>query len=197
MKTSWRNDTLIFRYMQEDDLENIAKMLSKPEVCVGLFFGPNSEKETRDYFGPIIKEVWEEVDKGKMPSAGEFSVFLSRNDEYIGNCAVIPIDYAPGNYMIGYQFDTPYWKKGYAKTALRFLVGFGFGFFKARRLSGECMSNNPASGAVMKKLGFQQEGCRKNYWLKNGEEIDELCFGLLKEWIDPDEIEKIRAEFGI
>lgn len=47
------------------------------------------------------------------------------------------------------------------------------------------MRSSPASARVAEKAGFQLEGVAKQAYLKNGERIDRLLFGLVRtEWID-------------
>jgi UDP-4-amino-4,6-dideoxy-N-acetyl-beta-L-altrosamine N-acetyltransferase len=52
-----------------------------------------------------------------------------------------------------------------------------------RKLCSEAFRFNTASIAYHKKLGFQEEGCLRKHYLKNGDYEDVICFSLFRdEW---------------
>ena len=56
---------------------------------------------------------------------------------------------------LGYWFDRSAWGRGYASAVGEFLVRFAFSILDLARLRSAHADDNPASGRVLKKLGFQ------------------------------------------
>lgn len=66
---------------------------------------------------------------------------------------------ADGGYELGYWIARPYWGLGYATEAGRHMVELAR-TLGIRRLTGAPFIDNPASGAVLRKLGFRATGRR-------------------------------------
>jgi ribosomal-protein-alanine N-acetyltransferase len=56
---------------------------------------------------------------------------------------------------LGYWFDPSAWGRGYASAVGEFLVRFAFAVLDLARLRSAHAADNPASGRVLAKLGFQ------------------------------------------
>ncbi len=179
IKTEFSFLGIQFSYITQNDLLDLSNMLAKETVCEHVFFGPNTEEDTKAYFQPIIDLTAESLSHRQLP---EQHVFIIRNKNMIiGNCAIISIPFSQGNYHIGYNIDEPYWRKGYGDITCKFLINYGLNILNARRLTGECMGSNVGSRKIMEINGFVLEGCQRGYWFKNGKFQDNLLFGLLSE----------------
>jgi len=55
----------------------------------------------------------------------------------------------------------PYWRQGIATEAVRALMQFGFVAMHLHRINVDTRMDNIASVRLMKKLGFQHEGVRR------------------------------------
>ncbi|GAA0737697.1 GNAT family N-acetyltransferase [Clostridium oceanicum] len=197
MKKNWSKDYIKFSYLKEKDLKLVAKMLKKESVCRYLFFGPNREEETISYFKPIAEEIEKSIKENKLPKNACFTIIEEKTGEFIGQCAVMPIDFCPHNYLIGYQLDDLHWNKGYGTLACEFLINYAFNYLDAKRLTGDCVEDNIGSKKVMIKNGFKKEGIQKNYYLnnKNKNYENRLLLGLLKENISNEKLEEIKSVF--
>lgn len=154
----------------EQDIPCVAAMLAKEKVCRYLFFGPNTEEETDSYFSHLLV------------SGLADNVFAIRiGGRFAGYCGLLPVEYSPGNYEVGYILDDMFWGRGLGNAVCRFMVGYGFGELGASRLSAGCFGDNAASRRILEGCGFKQEGLRRNFWIKNGVAHDEMLFGLLRE----------------
>ena len=84
---------------------------------------------------------------------------------------------------IGYVLGIDRWGKGYATEAARAIVEFGFGTLRLHRLHAGYYTRNPASGRVLEKLGFREEGRRPQMYMRFGEWVDLVLVGMLRqEW---------------
>lgn len=67
---------------------------------------------------------------------------------------------------LGYWIGKPFWNQGYATEAGRAVIKFGFEDWSLHKIESSYLSRNPASGRVMQKLGFVQEGVLRDHVLK-------------------------------
>ena len=87
-------------------------------------------------------------------------------DGVIGACGVSPAG-APdaGMWEIGYWYGMPYWGLGYASEAARGLMGWAQEQLGAKGFAAGHFADNPASGAVLRKLGFVHTGTQDLFGL--------------------------------
>ncbi|MGL6194099.1 MAG: GNAT family N-acetyltransferase [Thermoguttaceae bacterium] len=178
-KTFFKQDDLTFMYITEADIQNITKMLAKESVCERVYFGPNTEEDTKAYFMPLVTSIQTALTKAERPAEHVFSIWKERL--FIGQTALLPVSFSPGNYNFGLTIDDTYWRQGIGEKTCRFMVDFAFHKLNAHRISSDCMKENIGSRRTMEKCGFRLEGTQKRYWHKNGKFYDNLLFGLLKD----------------
>jgi [ribosomal protein S5]-alanine N-acetyltransferase len=82
---------------------------------------------------------------------------------------------------IGYWLARPYWGQGIMTDGVRAYVGYAFGELKMFRLTAHVFESNTASARVLEKNGFKLEGHLRKHFQKDGEWLDSLFYGLLKE----------------
>ncbi|UCC16213.1 MAG: GNAT family N-acetyltransferase [Dehalococcoidales bacterium] len=79
--------------------------------------------------------------------------------------------------------EKDYWSKGYGTEAAQLIIRYGFEQLNLHRISSVVFSFNERSLRLHTKVGFIQEGLRREAWYRDGEYHDEVLFGLLrKEW---------------
>jgi RimJ/RimL family protein N-acetyltransferase len=102
----------------------------------------------------------------------------------IGTTLLFRHDEPSARAEVGYVLARALWGQGLMREALRGLCGHAFGAMGLRRLEAEVNPANRASVAVLRALGFTQEGCLRKRWVAKGSEpYDTLFFGLLvDEW---------------
>lgn len=195
MKQEWSNSNIVFSYCTEADLNDISSMLAKQNVCKYLFFGPNKEEDTLAYFSPLINSINESLKEGNIPEMHIFTIRVKDSGLFIGQCALLPIEYTNGNYLVGYQIDDTQWRKGYGSAACEFLTYFAFNVLYAFRITGDCVEGNIGSKKTMLKAGFQPEGRQTKYWLNGGKWHDRLLFGLTNEDVSSEKMEILRDTY--
>ncbi|WP_292407410.1 MULTISPECIES: GNAT family N-acetyltransferase [unclassified Methanoculleus] len=195
MQRTWIGGDLRFSYCTEHDLPDISRMLAKESVCRWLFFGPNTEEATRSYFLPLIEEMQAALAEGKTPDHHVFTVRLEDTGEFVGQCALLSVDFSPGAFLIGYQFDDTYWGRGYGTMACNFLVYFAFAVLDGYRLNGDTVADNTPSRRVMERCGFVREGVQRRYWHARGGYYDRVIFGLLASDLVPGRLSALEKTF--
>lgn len=195
MKTRFTSGELCYSFLRASDLPDIVRMLRKENVCEYLSFGPNTADQTHAYFDPIVDSIRKSISMDETPF---FHVFTIRNEreDFLGQCALVPIDYCPGNLLFGITLEDTAWHRGYGTQACGFLVRYGFQTLGLRRISGDCIDGNEGSRRIMEKNGFKLEGRQRNYWHKNDRPRDQLLFGILREdWKEQDASAALVHEF--
>ena len=93
----------------------------------------------------------------------------NRDDELIG---------IPHRIVIG---DKAYWGRGYGSDAVNVLLDYAFRLRNLRKVYLNVNGNNPRAMRAYAKCGFVEEGrWRKHVW-SNGEYVDLVCMGILRE----------------
>ena len=108
----------------------------------------------------------------------QLAIVLAAEGRLIGSCGLRRSPQEDRTADLGYELNPDYWGRGYATTAARALVNFGFRELGLQRLSARCLADNAASARVLARLGFRAEGrLRRNEYFK-GRYWDTLLFGL-------------------
>lgn len=88
----------------------------------------------------------------------------------IGSCGLGELD---GEAELGYWIARPYWGKGFASEAARAVVGVAKALGHKKLVSGHFV-DNPASGRVLRKVGFRPVG-RQEQRYSTGRACDVSC----------------------
>ena len=105
----------------------------------------------------------------------------------VGGISYHSRDRKNGTFGFGIVVDREYWKNGYALDAARILLRYAFWERRYQKCNSGCIHTNVASIRLHKKLGFQQEGCRRQSIYFNGHYYDDLLFGLTRDEFDAQE----------
>ena len=79
-------------------------------------------------------------------------------DGLVGSCGVWRADKDSEAWEIGYWFGLPYWGQGYASEAARAVMDWARDQLGAKVFMAGHFEDNPASGNVLRKLGFVHTG---------------------------------------
>ena len=80
---------------------------------------------------------------------------------------------------LGYWVAKPQWGAGIATEAGHAVVAYAFDVLGLHRLDAHHYTENPASGAVMRKLGMQHEGCLRAMVWRDGIPRDNELYSIL------------------
>lgn len=152
MKTpTLETDRLILRPFKEGDAIDVFECWeSDPDVAKYMFWTSHNDiDKTKEWIlfeiGQIEKHDWY-----------RFAVVLKDTNELIGT-ALIYYEDEVECWEIGYNLGKKYWGMGYATEAMEEVIQFARTQLKLSQIVGRYAKENPASGNVMSKLGFQWE----------------------------------------
>lgn len=167
---------LIIREFKKDDWQAAHEYGSDPEVVQYVPFGPNTEKDTKDF----VKKVLD--DQKKQPRLSYTLVLVTRSDNrLIGSCELRITSPAEKSGEIGYVLHRNYWGQGYMTEAAREMIAFGFQQLNLHRIYATCYPVNTGSYRVMEKIGMQREGYLREYKLIKGTWRDCLLYSILEK----------------
>ncbi|SKB72398.1 Protein N-acetyltransferase, RimJ/RimL family [Lachnospiraceae bacterium] len=107
---------------------------------------------------------------------------IMADGKHVGNISVeLGQDVYRKDGEIGYLLLTEYWSKGIMTDAARQMVKLAFEKLDIIRITGLYYEPNLASGRVLEKIGFQNEGKKINGVVKGGKVYNLCITGLLKE----------------
>lgn len=143
-----RTARLTIREMHASDAADFARICGHPEVAPNLF---------------AMTVGWPERDAARMIAASRylgripFRAAICRDGAMIGTCGIGGIGprAAPS---IMYAIDPAHAGQGYASEAMQGFLGEIDRRFALPRIEADHFADNPASGAVLRKLGFRQTG---------------------------------------
>ena len=85
--------------------------------------------------------------------------------------------------VLGYWMAPASWGQGFATEAARELVRYGFEELGLHRIHADCLTRNPGSAAVLRKVGMRHEATQRRHSWRFGELADVDSYGILRaEW---------------
>lgn len=149
---STETDNLLLRPWEESDAEALYKYAIDPEVGPRAGWAPHQNVEEslevlRELF--IGETMWAIVLKGTSEPIG----CIGYLPQGVGN-----VPTGNNEVEVGYWIARPFWNRGICTEALQWLVDYCFKEQRFNALWGDFFVDNPASGRVMEKCGFQFTG---------------------------------------
>lgn len=118
-------------------------------------------------------------------SAGiRWAIRIKNSDSLIGTCGFNSWSSKMRSAVIGYDLLPEFWGNGYASEAVCAIIKAAFdGLLPCgalNRIQADTVPGNHASEALLRRLGFKEEGLRRQsgYWKNKYHDLK--CFGLLR-----------------
>ena len=146
-----------------------------------------NDMETKQYLLVILPVDWATEEKWfeKEKKPGEITLAIeTKKGEYIGNIGLHNIDLIFRHGEIGIVIgEKAYREKGLGTQAVRLLVDYAFSQMNLHRIEYRAIADNERSIKTAKRIGFKEEGRRRETVYRNGRYKDDVILGLLhKEW---------------
>ncbi|MGD9275646.1 MAG: GNAT family protein [Candidatus Pacearchaeota archaeon] len=171
---------LILRDIKNSDEKNLIKNINNLKVSKNLFVVPYpyTKKDAKWWINHCNG-------KKKNKESYNFVIELKSEKKLIGGIGLDKLDKFQGTTELGYWLGEKYWKQKIMTEAVKEILDFAFDKLKLRRVDVHAYTENKASNALIKKMGFTFEGRgRKAMRAKSTGKIhDANIYGLLKsEW---------------
>ena len=178
-----KTERLILNRLSEADVDDIFELFSDHEVVayydLEALCSPSQAKDLIDLFekrfqaGEGIRWAIRLVAEDQLDDKGAL----------IGTCGFNSWSKPMKSAVIGYDLKKSYWGRGYATEAISKITQYAFSGEMPcggiHRIQADTVLDNLASESVLKKVGFVEEGLRRDsgYW--KGRFHDLKCFGLI------------------
>ncbi|MEO6760641.1 MAG: GNAT family N-acetyltransferase [Saprospiraceae bacterium] len=149
---------LRIREFRDDDLEDIFRMMSDPDI-MRYIRAPDSERD-------VVRERMVNWAKyhAEHPKLGVFVLENREDSRFAGYCVIRHVDFTPGNDLeVGYALAPEYTGKGLATEAAAGMTDYLYREMQAEKVVAFTDPANVASQRVLEKCGFQRAGTRKIY----------------------------------
>ena len=169
-----RGDRVTLRPPEEADLDFLQRCHNDPAVRQSMpRIYPQTREDTREeYLGQADDAT------GLLICAGD-----DADADRLGFCALFLIDEDSGRAEVGVWLAPEAEEQGYATDAIATLVTYAFEERRLNRVNAGRLATNDRSGALLDRVGFSEEGRRREYYFVEGEYVDRVEYGLLaEEW---------------
>jgi RimJ/RimL family protein N-acetyltransferase len=172
-----KRETIELRPVQRADISYFLQWFNDPEVTRYLMmYLPMTEMAEQKFI--------EDLGTSRSETQAFFVIEAIEGEKRrpIGSLNLHNISPKDHNATFGIAIgDKNYWNKGYGTEAAALIIRYGFEQLNLHRISSGAWSFNERSIKMHLKLGFKEEGRRREAVFKNGAYCDEVMFGLLRE----------------
>ncbi|NQZ44600.1 MAG: GNAT family N-acetyltransferase [Flavobacteriaceae bacterium] len=175
MPITLRSERLRLTALHENDLDNVHRLHSIPEVDAYNTLGIPEDLEATKR---IVESWLQDLEVAPIQNL-TLAITLNGTDTFIGLFGMKLGSRKFGRAEVWYKLLPEFWCKGYATEALRSMIAYGFDTLDLHRIEAGCAVENIGSIKVLEKVGMTREGrCRKILPLKTGW-ADNFSFAIL------------------
>lgn len=159
------------RRLEQSDLERSHKWINTPEIMVMMGSrGPRTAYHQDRWFESIATSQTNIV----------FALCQVEDDRHIGNVSLFNIDYIDRNAGLTiFIADQEMRGKKYGQQAIMLLLDYAFNYLNLHKVY--CKTDNSAAAGMYEKLGFLKEGVLRQQSYQDGQYVDKIVFGILRD----------------
>jgi len=162
----------VLRRFTQNDLENVFKGLSHPEVIPYYGVSFTSIEATQEQIDWYLRIEQENTGRWRAISSPDQSLFF-------GAIGFNNWTQEHRKAEIGFWLMPEFWKQGVIREVLPAMIASGFKEMNLHRIEAEVETENESSKKVLLASGFNYEGTKKDCEIKNGKFISLDMFSLL------------------
>lgn len=173
--TEIATERVTIRRMTMRDVGDIFEYSKDPEVARHVLWDAHRTiGETRSYVRYTLR-------KYRMGEPASLAICLNATGKVIGTIGFMWYQSDHASAEVGYSLSRDYWNCGLMTEALGALIQFAFTELMLHRIEAQHELQNPASGAVMRKVGMQREGTLRGRLFNKGKYVDVELYAILRE----------------
>src|SRR5437660_5040702 len=167
-------ERLVLRRYFDDDIPALVTLAGAREVAATTLRIPHpySEQDAREFLATCR-------DDATLGPETRFAITL-RSDGQLCGGAGFRLDPAHHHAELGYWLGVPFCAKGYATEPARAMIRYGFENLGLNRIYASYLSENVASGRVLRKIGMKREGLLRAHICKWDKFHDLEFYGMLR-----------------
>ena len=165
---------LRLRKLNMRDAQDIFDYSQDPQVArFVLWEAQTSLSDARSYIRYMLR-------KYRLGEPASWGIEWKETQKIIGTIGFMWIQRDNAAAEVGYSLSRAYWTRGIMTEALREILRYGFRSMNLNRIEAQHETENPASGAVMRKCGMQREGTLRQRLLNKGKFVDVELYAILR-----------------
>jgi ribosomal-protein-alanine N-acetyltransferase len=170
----FRKEPVLLRQIKPSDQMAVFQGLSHPDVIRYYGVEYHSLADTKvqmDWYRDILRQgsgIW-------------WAITQEAVGELIGTCGLYKIQTQHRKAELGYWLLPPYWGQGLMRATLETVTTYGFDTLNLHRIEAYVETKNVASGRLLQKLGFRQEGTLHDTEIKHGRFISLDIYAKLQQ----------------
>ncbi|MTJ15649.1 MULTISPECIES: GNAT family N-acetyltransferase [unclassified Dolichospermum] len=166
-------EKVILIAIEAEDLKQLQVWANDPEIqyMLGGWHFPTSMNDQQTWYKSL-----------SCNSNNQRFIILNENNVPMGMANLININYKDGNAEHGLLLDKNYRGKGYGYNVVVAIMNYAFNELRLNRLETTIIANNqPSLNLFMNKCRWKKEGVLRNWYFRNGEFVDKIFLGILRE----------------
>lgn len=172
-----RGDLVYLRELRDQDLPRLTAWWNDPQAGALQTVVVHPQPESS------IVEKYREWSTNKDFSGAGFSIVRIEDDALVGHITLFGAKVPTRAATLAISVGPDYWSHGLGTDALRVMVRYGFEELGLNRIGLGVWAFNDRAIAAYRKVGFVEEGRRRQMTFHAGEFHDEVLMGLLRsEW---------------
>ena len=168
-----KTDRLLLRQFVDNDIENVFKGLSDPNIIKYYGISFNSLEATKEQM------IWF-ADLEKNETGIWWAICSLDNKIFYGGGGLNNLSKEHKKAEIGFWLLTDFWGQEIMREAMPLICKFGFDRLGLHRIEGFVESDNKNCKLAMSKLDFRHEGTMKDCEIKNGKFISLDIYAKIK-----------------
>lgn len=170
-----RTERLLLRRLTPRDALDMYEYSKDPEVARHVLWDAHrSVAESRNYIRYMIR-------KYRLGEPSSWGIEHVLDGKLIGTIGFMWFQQDNSSTEVGYSLSRAYWNKGLMTEALGAVIDYAFDRLHLHRVEAQFEIDNPASGAVMRKVGMQMEGVLRGRLYNKGKYVDVALYSILRD----------------
>lgn len=169
---------LLLTKITSSDCESLYNLFSNPDVVKFYDLEPFTDTSQAEKIIALFESRY------NSNSGIRWAIRMKTSGVLIGTCGFNSWSEKMRNASIGYDLMPDYWNRGISTEAVYEILRAAFvGMLPCgslHRIQADTIPGNVASEKVLKKLGFKEEGIRRESAYVKGQYHDMKCFGILR-----------------
>ncbi|WP_214413273.1 GNAT family N-acetyltransferase [Sphaerisporangium fuscum] len=133
-------------------------------------------------YPPSLARTVKQIEERAPDTYGDLQLMIDTlNGRAIGIVALREAEPETGDATLDiYLGEKDTWGQGYATDAMRVICRYGFDTMRLHRISLTVVADNTSARRVYEKVGFVEEGRRREAFRRDGKWHDKIMMGLLE-----------------
>lgn len=167
-------ERLRLRRLTMRDAQDIYEYSRDPQVAQHVLWDAHrSIGESRAYLRYMLR-------KYRANEPASWGIELKVTGKIVGTIGYMWIQADNAAAEVGYSLSRAHWGRGIMTEALRAVIDYAFDALRLNRVEAIHETDNPASGAVMRKCGMQYEGHMRQKLYNKGRYVDVEMYAILR-----------------